>query len=438
MSKTKELLVTAFALFALFFGAGNLLLPPLLGYNSADNWLLVTLGFAITAVAIPIIGIYAHAKLQGTMYDFGKKVSPLFSRIFCVVIYAISITIPSPRTASATHEIAVYPVFNNNALVTSLVYFSLVLLFVLNRSKIMSFIGKYLTPIIVIMLLAVIGISVLDSSEIVNQATLSAPFVDGILEGYQTFDAIGAVVVGAVIIVSLNLRGHTDYQAKKRLISRAGIIAGIGLLIMYTGLIVVGSYYGNDIIGFSEMGGDMRRATLLSGIITLAIGSNANIVLSVLIALACFTTAVGIIAGAADYFKDLFNQSKRAYIITAVLGCAFGVLIGQLNFHDIIVIAIPVLAFIYPLVIVLIFLNAIPNKFASPKVFKAVALTTFLFSLPDVISGIAGPETVTAINGYIPLAKYSMGWVLPALAAFLIANVLFKQPNLPKSAEITH
>ncbi|MEP2936318.1 MAG: branched-chain amino acid transport system II carrier protein [Gilvibacter sp.] len=427
MSKTKELLVTAFALFALFFGAGNLLLPPLLGFNASDNWLLVSLGFAITAVVIPIIGIYAHAKLQGTMYDFGKKVSPLFSRIFCVVIYAISIAIPSPRTASATHEIAVFPVFENPAWVTSTIYFGLVLVFVMNRSKIMSFIGKYLTPIIVIMLLAVIAINLVDAESFTSDITSDVSFVGGLLEGYQTFDAIGAVVVGAVIIISLNLRGHTDYDAKKRLISKAGVLAGLGLLVMYAGLILVGATYGGSTSEIIAMEGDMQRATLLSGLIQTAIGTNGNLVLSVLIALACFTTAVGIVAGAADYFKGIFKESQKVYTFTAVLACVLGVLVGQMDFHSIIVVAIPILAFIYPLVIVLIFLNAIPNKLASPRVFKAVAITTFLFSLPDVISGIAGAESVAAITKIIPLASYNMGWVLPALLAFVGSNLLFKK-----------
>ena len=158
MYKRKTLFVTAFGLFSLFFGAGNLLIPPLLGYNAGEQWFWVTLGFIITAVAIPIIGIMAHAKLQGTMYDFGKKVSPWFSSIYCIIIYAISVAIPSPRTASATHEIAIYPAFGTDPFWTSLVYFALVLVFVLNRSKILNIIGKFLTPLIVIMLLLVIGI----------------------------------------------------------------------------------------------------------------------------------------------------------------------------------------------------------------------------------------------------------------------------------------
>jgi LIVCS family branched-chain amino acid:cation transporter len=426
MGKTKELLITSFALFAMFFGAGNLLLPPLLGYKAADAWSLVTLGFIITAVFIPILGIYAHAKLQGTMYDFAKKVSPVFSVIFCIVIYLISVTLPSPRTAAATHEIAIGPMFGTSSLLTSFVYFALVLLFALNRSKILSLIGKYLTPFIVIILLLVIGIGLFASPTTLANATLEAPLVDGILEGYQTFDAIGAVVVGAVIIISLNLRGHNSYSEKKTLITKAGIIAGIGLLIMYTGLIATGAYFGSEISLDPTMSSDMQRANLLRGISIKTLGDFGNTVLSVLISLACLTTAVSIVTGAADYFRGLFGDSKKVYTITAIVGCAIGVLVGQMDFHSIIVVAIPVLAFIYPLVIVLIFLNAIPDKWASPKVFKAVAITTFLFSVPDVISGILGPEAVSTINSIIPLAKYSMGWVLPAVLAFLAVNTLFK------------
>ena len=132
MNKTKEIWITGFALFSLFFGAGNLLLPPLLGYKAGSDWFWVVLGFAITAVIIPVLGILAHARLQGTMYDFGKKVSPVFSVIYCVLVYMISIAIPSPRTASATHEIAVHYFFESSSLLTSSIYFGLVLLFVLN------------------------------------------------------------------------------------------------------------------------------------------------------------------------------------------------------------------------------------------------------------------------------------------------------------------
>ncbi len=423
MNKTKETLITGFALFSMFFGAGNLLLPPLLGYKAGSEWLMVTVGFMIAAVVIPIFGIMAHARLQGTMYDFGKKVSPYFSLIYCVIVYAISITIPSPRTASATHEIAIHPAFGTSSLLTSSVYFILVLIFVLNRSKILDFIGKFLTPLIVITLLMVIGIGMFFGDTGMTPTAFDVPIVSGILEGYQTFDAIGAVVVGAVIIVSLNLRGHESFEAKKELISKSGFIAGLGLFIMYAGLIYVGALYASEINIDNSLSNDMQRANLLRGISTAALGNFGNTVLSVLISLACFTTAVGIIAGTADYFKDLIGNSQRAYTATAVIACAIGILVGQLDFHSIIVIALPVLMFIYPITIILIFLNVVPEKYARVLVFRAVILITFIFSLPDVLGFITKADWLQTIKEIIPLSSQHMGWVIPAIITFIIINV---------------
>ncbi|NCT09653.1 MAG: branched-chain amino acid ABC transporter substrate-binding protein, partial [Flavobacteriia bacterium] len=201
--KNKEIWISGFALFSLFFGAGNLILPTSLGVKSGSNWWIVLLGFAITAVVIPILSIFAHAKLQGTLYDFGKKVSPVFSTVFCFLIYAIAIAIPGPRTAAVTHEMSVQPFFDSSPLITSSIYFGLVFIFAINRSKIIDVIGKFLTPIIVIILLIIIFLAVFYPPENVLLSTVENPFVDGILEGYQTFDAIAGVVVGAVMIVSL-------------------------------------------------------------------------------------------------------------------------------------------------------------------------------------------------------------------------------------------
>ncbi|MFQ3238647.1 MAG: LIVCS family branched-chain amino acid:cation transporter [Olleya marilimosa] len=427
MNKTKDLLITSFALFSLFFGAGNLLLPPLLGYNAGQNWFWVTLGFVITAVVIPIIGIYAHAKLQGTLYDFGKKVSPVFSFIYCILIYLIAVAIPSPRTAAATHEIAIHPNFGTSPLLTSSIYFILVLIFALNRSKILNIIGKYLTPFIVIILLLVIGIGLYSTQMITNPKQMDTPIVDGILEGYQTFDAIAAVVVGAVIIISINLKTDATFEAKKDLIKKSGLIAGFGLFIIYAGLIAVGASYGGEIDINSSLNSDMQRANLLTGISIKALGTSGYAVLSVLIALACFTTAVGIVTGTADYFKGLINNSQTVYVVTAIIASVFGVVVGQLDFNTIIVIALPILLFIYPITIVLIILNAIPNKYAPKLVFRIVVLLTFLFSIPDVVGVINPSKNLSSVVNFIPFAKYSLGWVLPSLAGFIIANLLAKK-----------
>ena len=427
MNSRKELFITSFGLFSLFFGAGNLLLPPLLGYNAADDWIWVAIGFIITAVVIPIIGILAHARLQGTLYDFGKKVSPKFSLIYCILIYSIAVAIPSPRTAAATHEIAIHPAFGTSPIYTSIIYFTIVLVFVLNRSKILGIIGKFLTPLIVIMLLLVIGIGLYNTETLTNVSQLDTPLATGILEGYQTFDAIGAVVVGAVVIISINMRHQGSFEDKRKLIVKSGWLAGSGLFLIYAGLISIGAYYGSEININEELSSDMQRANLLRSISIASLGSFGNTILSILISLACFTTAVGIIAGTADYFKGLCGDSQLVYILTATIASVLGVIIGQLDFNSIIIVAVPVLLFIYPITIVLILLNVLPKQFSTPSVFKAVVMVTFIFSIPDVIGFITPSNGLTQITQYIPLAEHSLGWIIPATATCIIASVLTKE-----------
>lgn len=424
MNRNKEVLVTAFALFSLFFGAGNLILPPYLGFKSGEYWVLVAIGFSITAVLIPVLGIFAHAKLQGTMFDFAKKVSPVFSGIYCFVVYAIAISLPSPRTASVTHEMAIAPFFNTNTLVTSSVYFILVFVFAINRNKILDLIGKFLTPLIGIILLSIIGVGLIASPFEVSQTLLKSPFSEGILEGYQTFDAIGAVVVGAVIVISLNLKNTKTYQEKKDLITKAGWVAGFGLIVIYAGLILSGSLFQ------SKFPLEATRTDVLIGLSKLTLGHIGSMVLSVLVALACFTTAVGIVTGTSDYVKGLFKGSQIAYVATAVIGCLIGVLVGSYQVGFIINIALPALMFIYPITIVLILLNVLPEKYASKKVFRAVVFTTFLFSVPDFLKHIIELEKVQYLIDYIPLASYSLAWVLPAILIFVLFNVLYFKKNI--------
>lgn len=427
MNKTKEILITGFALFSMFFGAGNLILPPFLGKNAGDAWFLVTIGFFITAVVIPIIGIVAHARLQGTMFDFGKKVSPTFSLIYCLIVYAISIALPAPRTASVTHEMAIAPFFDVNSLVTSSIYFALVFVFVMNRSKIINLIGRFLTPFIILILLSVIFIGIFSSPESINATTFSTPFVSGLLEGYQTFDAIGAIVVGGVLVISMNFKKEASFEVKKELITKAGFIAGLGLLIIYAGLIYNGALFSST---FTEKA---TRTEVLSGLSSQTLGNIGTTFLSVLVALACFTTAVGIITGTADYFKGLFKSSSKAYLITAIIGCLLGVIMGQFDVHHIIVIALPALMFIYPITIILILLNVLPEKWASPMVFKIVVLITFIFSIPDFLGFIVPKESLTGIKNIIPFANEHLGWVLPAIFSFVIVNLIKKKNDSTNS-----
>jgi LIVCS family branched-chain amino acid:cation transporter len=417
MINSKQTFITAFALFSLFFGAGNLILPPFLGYNAGENWIWVSLGFAISAVVIPILAIYGYARLQGTMLDFAKKVSPGFALLYSALVYIISITLPSPRTASVTYEMAVQPYFEISSFTISLAYFSLVLVFVLNRSKILNLIGKYLTPLIIVILLSIITIGVFSDLAPIRASIFDNSFTEGILEGYQTFDAIGGVVVGGVIVISLALRGTYTYEEKKSIIAKSGLIAGIGLFLIYAGLIALGA------VNSGSLDVD-NRTQLLSTLSAETLGSVGTAFLAVLVSLACFTTAVGIVTGVADFVKGIASNSQIAYKITAVLGCTLGVAIGQFDVHYIIDIAVPALMFIYPITIVLILLNVVPERYGSQLVFRAVTMVTLLFSIPDFLQFFASEETVATIKDFIPFSQFSLGWVMPAFVTFVFVNLL--------------
>jgi len=427
MNTTKQTLLTAFALFSLFFGAGNLILPPFLGYNAGESWMPVLIGFLISAVVIPILAIYGHARLQGTLLDFAKKVSPWFALVYAILIYAISVALPSPRTASVTYEMAIQPYFELSSLWVSMLYFGLVLVFVLNRTKILSLIGNYLTPLIILILLLIIGIGLFAEIEPLRASIFENSFTSGILEGYQTFDAIGGVVVGGVIVISFALQGKYNYEEKKKMIARAGLIAGIGLFLIYGGLIALGAFNS----GVLEVA---NRTDLLTQLSTQTLGDIGTVFLGVLVALACFTTAVGIVTGTADFVKGLAGNSQPAYVITGILGCVIGVLVGQFNVAFIIDIALPALMFIYPVTIVLILLNALPKKYATAIVFKAVVITTLLFSIPDFLQFFVAEGTLDGIKNTIPFANEGLAWVLPAFLVFLLTNLL--QPVLKKGAVV--
>jgi LIVCS family branched-chain amino acid:cation transporter len=297
------------------------------------------------------------------------------------------------------------------------VYFVLVFIFAINRTKIIGLIGKFLTPIIVLILLIIIGIAVFTSPGTIHPTSFKTPFVDGILEGYQTFDAIGGVVVGAVIIISLNYSTHTTFDAKRNLIRKAGFIAGTGLLLIYGGLILSGSLFSTTFVE------NASRTAILSSLSTQILGDLGTTFLSVLVALACFTTAVGIVTGTSDYIKGICRNSKKAYIITALIAATIGIIIGSFQVDFIINIAVPALMFLYPITIVLILLNIVPDKYATPLVFRGVVLVTFIFSIPDFLGFIIPREQLTGIKSFIPLAAESLGWVLPALISFLALNV---------------
>jgi LIVCS family branched-chain amino acid:cation transporter len=189
------------------------------------------------------------------------------------------------------------------------------------------------------------------------------------------------------------------------------------LLLIYGGLIFSGAKMASN---FTK---NASRIEILTELSAQTLGDFGTSFLCILVALACFTTAVGIVTGVSDYIKGICKNSQKSYIITAAISCLIGVIVGSFNVGFIIDIAVPALMLLYPITIVLILLNIVPKKYSSVLVFRVVVLVTFVFSIPDFLGFVIPKENLTEIIRFIPYAKYSLGWALPAFFVFLLANI---------------
>lgn len=425
----RQKLLAAFALFSLFFGAGNLILPPYLGVQAGADWPVVALGFVISAVLIPILGIFAHAKLQGTIYDFGAPLGKVFSLVYAALIYGIALALPAPRTASVTHEMAIMPFTESPYWLSSLVYFSLVLLAALNRSKLLDLFGKITTPVILVVLLLLIGLAVATPAVPLETASMNKPFANSLLEGYQTFDAIAAVVIGGVLLVSIkNMQAKgkvstSAYAPQKSILRFAAVFSATALAAIYVGLIYAGAQ------SQGAFGPEDTRSHILQGVAQSYLGPSAPWGLGILVALACFTTATGIVTGTADFVAAYFegpkyapHTARKVFKAVAIGGAVLGVLMGQFPVAYIIAIAVPALVFIYPTTIILMVLHVLPASWATPRAFQASIAVCFVANTPAFLDSIGYPALQEA-TAFMPLTSQGLAWVIPVVCTLLALKI---------------
>src|SRR5699024_1251937 len=152
-----DILISGFALFAIFCGAGNLIFPPYLGVMSGQSWKEAMFGFLLADPVLPVLGVIATAHVGGRAQDLGKRVSPNFAKLLgTIAILSIGPLFAVPRTAATVHEIAVGQVFPNlPSSITSVVFFLLTLILIFNESVVIDMVGTCLTPVLLVILGAI-------------------------------------------------------------------------------------------------------------------------------------------------------------------------------------------------------------------------------------------------------------------------------------------
>ena len=426
MNRKKEVLILGFALFAMFFGAGNLIFPPSLGIDMGKDWLVAGIGFLLTGVGLPLLGVLAFTKV-GRLEDFSVKISSRFNTLYCTaLVFVIGPLFAIPRTGSTTFEMGVLPSFPNVnplvlSIITSIAFFGITLTLVIKESKITDIIGKFLTPIILIILAAIAFLGITGNIGTPVDKQISGVLAKGFVSGYQTMDALASVIFGVVIVKGLEGKGIVDEREQRYFLSGSALIAAIGLGLIYFSLMYLGARV-SGVGAFST-----TSAALYLAEITL--GSAGKIAFGICVATACLTTSVGLVAIASDWFARF---TPISYKMWSVIICVFsGVMaIGGVDF--IIKLSVPVLCILYPVTIILILLNVFGVKHVL--VYRAATYTTLVvIILEEVFSKILHVTPVTNFLSKIPMYESGFVWVVPCLVGMAAA---FVAAPMRKSAKL--
>lgn len=428
LKKLTHILTLGFALFAMFFGAGNLLLPPFIGLQSSDSWLWTTLGFTITGIIIPFLGIISVVISGESFTDLGNRINKNLGVILGVIIMiGIGPLIAIPRTAATTYEVGVLPLFAEaSAIMVSIGFFIVVALLSLSKSKVVDLIGNYLTPLLILILILLIAIGVMSPANelFVEHFGNADAFILGFEEGYQTLDVLASVIFAGIIISAAKLKGYTTVKQKTEIVIASGFLAATCLFFIYGGLVYLGATSGQE---FSEM---TKRAPFLLQISSSHLGAYGTLAMAICIALACLTTAVALTTAVGSFFSKLFKSEKsyRAIVFTC---CIFSCALSITGVDKIIEYAYPFLAFVYPIVITLVLYIVIFGRFVkdnSPFI-GAVVATAVIAAVGLLDSFGMGSRILNNLIDHIPLATYDLAWILPSFILFIGILLINKAKN---------
>lgn len=411
---TKDMRVMGFALFAMFFGAGNLLFPPFLGLITGQDWVTGFTGFILADVGLSLLAILAVARCNGEVGRVFSRAGEKFSVALGVAIMiCLGPLLAIPRTAATTFEMGVQPLFSNfNSVIFSIIFFGLTLALTIKPSKVVDIIGSYLTPALLIALLVLIGIGVFNPLGTIEPSRISGVFSEGIYQGYQTLDALGAVSLSAILIASLSDKGYTKQDEKVKLTFKAGLIAAVGLFIVYGGLTFLGATVS------TMFDSNISQAGLIVSITEMLLGYPGKVILALIVALACLTTAIGLTSATGQYFSQLTNN-KIKYETVVIVVCVFSLVVSNFGVNTIIQFSAPILTLIYPPTIVLIVFTLFGNKINNDNVFKFGTYTALFVSVLNVVASFG--VKIPVINS-LPLAGFGFNWVVPVLIAALIGS----------------
>lgn len=430
--KTKDTLLIGLMLFALFFGAGNLIYPPFLGMESGKSFWIAITGFIITGVGLPILAIAAIALVKDGAEGLASRVHPIFSFVFISMVYlAIGPLFAIPRGATVAFEIGLKPFVQGGSidsialLVFTVIFFGFVYIISLNPTKIVDRVGQWLTPAL---LLAIVSLAVASFLKLeapaqdVSEKYASSPFFTGFIEGYLTMDTIASLAFGIIVINAIKAKGVDNQKDIMRHAIKAGVIAGVGLAFVYVAIGIMG-------VKMASYGTFENGSSILSSGAELLFGPSGKLLLGFIVLLACFTTCIGLTIACSQYVTKW--TTKISYKTTVTVIVLFSLFVSNLGLNQIITLSIPVLVMVYPITIVLVMLAFLNRLFNGAQlVYCGAIILTLIVSMLEGLAmyGLKINGLQTLIEK-LPFFQLGLAWVVPALIGGIVGYILDRYTN---------
>ena len=446
LSLHQRLLVAA-TLFGMFFGAGNLIFPVHLGQLAGRQFLPAAIGFILTAVGIPILGVAAIGSTHSEgLQDLSRRVGHRYSYFFtCLLYLTIGPFFAIPRCATTSFTAGVRPLLGTQLseqtmlLLFSLIFFALVFVFSIRPGSITLWIGKIINPLFLLFLGVLIVTALLHPSIEVSAAVPDASYQNGaffsaLSQGYETMDAIAGLAFGIVVISVIRQMGVREDSTIAKEVLHSGMLAGLLMAFIYLLTILIGVQSLGQ-FELSENGG-----IALAQIAQHYLGSVGLLILAATVTLACLKTSVGLITSCAETFVGMFPKglSYRNWVFVFT-GISF--LLANVGLTAIITYAVPVLMFLYPLAITLILLALLGHFFDHDRAVYVwvtgltlvAAFYDLLRTLPDHLRAVLHVNgLVDTVGKALPFATIGLGWICPAILG-LVIGLIFRAVR-PKKA----
>ena len=411
----RDIIVVGFALFSMFFGAGNVIFPPYLGMEAGPQWLAGFSAYFIADIGLALLGVFALLRV-GSSEAVTRRVGKVPSEILMrAIILCIGPMVAIPRTSATTFEMAIAPHLSGvSPVLFSVLFFAVILALCIKESAVVDIVGKILTPLLLLGLFAIIVKGIITPlGDIAALPQIANVAVTGIKAGYQTMDALAALPFGIIVLQSVASKGYDSGRKQFRVVSGAAVLAGILLLAVYMGLAYLGATVS------AQYTGAIGRAQLIMAIVEALMGKVGMILFGVVVGLACVTTAIALTSSAAAYFAELC-RGKVSYKVFVIAICVFSAVVSNLGLDRIVAVTAPVLDVIYPPTLVLIFISLlmprVPDRISRGTVIGAL-LTSVLCTL--TAHGVRIPFVAS-----LPLYDLGLSWLLPAAVFGLAASLL--------------